>query len=304
MEDLINSNLLSCFLAVMKHRRLTVAADELCITQPALSKSIQRLEEKLEVQLFDRRQDGMAPTKYALTLARHAYVIRAESDAARAELGILRGGGSGTLAIGIAPLWTVYGLPTAVARLVKQRAQLQVRIVSGVLSTLIPPLLKGDLDVVCTALDFPAQAEIVRKPILTSDHILLAHRRHPLAQLKSVSLAQLAEHRFVGLVGDYHGMERMQRFFALRGHQPPVVRAEATSIEMILSLLATGEFVASLARQWLKRGEPLGLVKIPIRGTFWKFETGIVHRVNPRDPALIEQFERALRAENEGVEHP
>ncbi|MCC7039980.1 MAG: LysR family transcriptional regulator [Burkholderiales bacterium] len=295
LNDILNSNLIRCFLAVFEYKRLTTAADAMCITQPALSKSIRRLEDELGVKLFDRRPDGMVPTKYGLTLARHANLIRSESDTARAELDALREGGSGTLAVGIAPLWTVHALPAAIAQVVRQRAQLRVRIVSGVLSTLLPPLIRGDLDVVCTALDFPAQPDLVRKPIVASDHVLLVHRHHPLAQLKAVSLGQLTKHRFVGLVGDYHGIERMQRFFALRGYEPPAICAEATSIEVILSLLATGEFVASLARQWINRGESLGLVEVPLKGSFWKFETGIVHRTNPRDPALVEQFERALR---------
>lgn len=295
LNGIINSNLIRCFLAVFEYKRLTTAADAMCITQPALSKSIRRLEEELDVKLFERRPDGMVPTKYGLTLARHAHLIRSESDTARVELDALREGGSGTLAVGIAPLWTVHALPTAIAEVVRQRTQLRVRIVSGVLSTLLPPLLRGDLDVVCTALDFPAQPDLVRKPIVSSDHVLLVHRHHPLAQLNTVSLGQLARHRFVGLVGDYHGIERMQRFFALRGYEPPAICAEATSIEVILSLLATGEFVASLARQWIARGESLGLVEVRLKGSFWKFETGIVHRSNPRDPMLVEQFERALR---------
>jgi DNA-binding transcriptional LysR family regulator len=108
---MLDSNLLRCFLAVLEHGRLTTAADELCVTQPALSKSLRRLEDELGVPLFQRTPSGMVPTTYGITLGRRARLIQLESLSARTELQMLREGGFGSITIGIGPLWSVYALP-------------------------------------------------------------------------------------------------------------------------------------------------------------------------------------------------
>ena len=77
---------------MFEHRTLTAAATRLCITQPALSKSLKRLEDELAVPLFDRTSAGMIPTCYGLALARRARLIELESRHARSELERLRAG--------------------------------------------------------------------------------------------------------------------------------------------------------------------------------------------------------------------
>ena len=53
--------LLATFLAVARHRSLTEAARELGLTQPGVSRRVQRLEQELGVALLERRGDGGCP---------------------------------------------------------------------------------------------------------------------------------------------------------------------------------------------------------------------------------------------------
>jgi DNA-binding transcriptional LysR family regulator len=87
VRNILDSNLLWCFLSILDHRKLTIAADELCITQPALSKSLRRPEEELGVVLFERTSSGMAPTTYGTLLGRRARQIFIESMGARNDHG-------------------------------------------------------------------------------------------------------------------------------------------------------------------------------------------------------------------------
>jgi hypothetical protein len=68
MRDILDSNLLRCFLFILDHHKLTTTADKLRIIQPVLSKNPQRLERKLGVQLFTERRQEWCRRPMALPL--------------------------------------------------------------------------------------------------------------------------------------------------------------------------------------------------------------------------------------------
>ncbi|MCK9512440.1 MAG: LysR family transcriptional regulator [Pigmentiphaga sp.] len=275
---MLDTNLLRCFLAVLEHRKLTTAAEALFLTQPALSKSLRRLEEELGVPLFTRTPTGMVPTSYGIALGRRARLIDLESRQAREELRVLREGGAGSITIGIGPLWSAYGIPEAVTQLVAKRSKMHVRIVSGVLDTLIPQLLKGELDVVCSALDFPDHPELLKRHLFDTVHLMMAHESHPLGQLSHVPPARLLEFPLVGLDKDYAGLDRLEKFFIRNGLQSPGVAIEASSLETLFSLLMAGSCIASVSSQLLGRAAQLNLRPLAVPGELWRFQSGLIYR--------------------------
>ncbi|MGI9276169.1 MAG: LysR family transcriptional regulator [Endozoicomonas sp.] len=62
-------NLIKPFMAVFRHQSITRAADELNLTQPAVSRSIRRLEETLGERLFVKQGRGIVPTSKAMSFA-------------------------------------------------------------------------------------------------------------------------------------------------------------------------------------------------------------------------------------------
>ena len=74
------------FQAAARHKNMTRAASELCIAQPALSKTIHKLEEEFGAQLFIRNKKGLECTRQGEILLEYADRILALSeDAARYE---------------------------------------------------------------------------------------------------------------------------------------------------------------------------------------------------------------------------
>ncbi|WP_221074664.1 LysR family transcriptional regulator [Agarivorans aestuarii] len=70
MNKSIDLNLLKVFIAVYRHRSITVAAEAMHLTQPGVSGILKRLQEQLGVKLFTRDGRGIAPTHHARELAR------------------------------------------------------------------------------------------------------------------------------------------------------------------------------------------------------------------------------------------
>jgi len=295
VREMLDSNLLRCFLAVLEHRKLTTAADELCVTQPALSKSLRRLEDELGVPLFERTPAGMVPTTYGITLGRRARLIHLESLGARNELQMMREGGYGSIIIGIGPMWSVHALPAVVAELVKSHPKTHVKIISGVLDTLLPRLLKGELDVVIASLDFPDHPELVKEHLLDTEHVIVANEGHPLVAQENVAPKDLLDYPFVGFADDYAGIARMEKYFASHGLPSPGLSVEASSLEMLLSLLATGNFLASFSSQILGRSEQVGLCRINLTDSFWRFAVGSVCRRGSQRSPLVSSLIQDIR---------
>lgn len=294
-DGILNSNLLRCFLATLEHKTLTAAAHHLCITQPALSKSLRKLEDELGVQLFDRTAAGMVATTYGVALAHRARLIKLESERARNELHLLQQGGLGSLTIGTGPMWSVWVLPEIVADLCRKNSKLQIRIVPGVLDILLAQLLKGEVDVVCSALDFPEHEDLKKEYLIDSSHVILAHESHSLASSSEVSAEALSQCKFVGQRNDYAVLERMERYFAMRGLRSPGFAVEASSLELILSLVRTGEFVASQSNQVIERAMTLKIHALAVTDSFWSFRGGLVYRRNPAPSAAVNLLCDAMR---------
>ena len=109
---------------------LGTAAQRLNISQPALTKSVQRLEEHLGVKLFERDTRGMKPTIFAESL--HGYAKAACVGMAEAENRIraLRNGTEGVIKIAAPPLIATELLPNILVRLAAERPNLRTEVVS------------------------------------------------------------------------------------------------------------------------------------------------------------------------------
>ncbi len=78
--------------ALIDHRSLASAAKALGISQPALSKSLRRLESYLGVKLFERTPHGVLATEFGREFARHARAIASEVSEAERTVGAIRDG--------------------------------------------------------------------------------------------------------------------------------------------------------------------------------------------------------------------
>ena len=139
---------------------MSAAAAELHISQPALTKSIRQLEDILGVELFERLPTGVVPTRFGEILARRTRLMDLEYRHAVAEIQAIKGGTGGTVNVGAGPVWAVRILPPIIAAFRRQQPKVKIKLRTGVIDTLVPALLGGELDVICASLDFPSASGI------------------------------------------------------------------------------------------------------------------------------------------------
>ncbi len=290
------SHLLQHFLAVADHRGITAAAKAIHITQPALTKSIRQLEQLLGVTLFERLPNGVVLTRFGEVFSRRVRLMDLEYRHAIEEIEAMKGGTRGTLTIGAGPVWMARLLPPVITQFQGQKPNIRIQLVGGVIDTLVPALLAGKLDVICSALDFPSHPEIVKEHLTEISHAFVVSARHPLAKQRDAAPAALLEYPWATLTNNFVGNARVNSFFSANGLRPPRIDVETNSTANLIGLLAAGHYIAILPSLMVPMAEALGLKLLAMPGTLWDAPAGIAYRATTVPVPAINAFCALVRS--------
>jgi DNA-binding transcriptional LysR family regulator len=188
---------LQYFVAVARHGTFTRAAEELWITQSALSQQVRRLEEELGVRLLHRTSRGAEPTPAGADLLVRAEAVLAELDRARADLERHTGLTRGRARVAAGPADAVR-LPAALAAFHRAHPGLQVALRHAGGGEMAGLVQRGAVDVAVAGAGAAASAEGVEAfPLPPEELRLLLPPGDPLAARGPVPLADLRERPLV-----------------------------------------------------------------------------------------------------------
>jgi len=117
------------------------------MSQPALSRSIAQLEDRLGVKLFDRSKREVVPTIFGEHLLQRGKPVLQDIQMMERDLNLLQGLESGKLVIGSGPLPAEISVGKAVARFTRNYPKVNVRIVIDRTPNLLPRLQKREFDI-------------------------------------------------------------------------------------------------------------------------------------------------------------
>lgn len=189
----ISSRQIALLNALNEFRNMRRAAAAMHTTQPAASLLLQQLEERLGVKLFERLARGMEPTPYGEVLIRYAQSVLHDFEHAEAEITELAKGAAGLVRVGsvMGPVPTLLTRALTAFKQANQRVRLSIEV--GTSDTLLPALLRGDLDVVLGRLpDQFNQQDLAIEPFEKGEQMrVIARPGHPLAGRAKLRLANL-----------------------------------------------------------------------------------------------------------------
>lgn len=289
---------LTHFMGVATHGGFSKASRMMHISQPALTRSVQMLEDRLQVELFERSYQGIELTENGHILLRYASLILNSLEAAQSELAAVKTGAYAEVHIGLANLFTNMLVDTAVTELVRENEHVTVDVRVGLYEDLADLLLEGSLDIiVSTNAETESAQDVVFEPLCEISAVLVTGSQHPLANEKNISLPRLKEQAWVTL-NQPHMEVFLASFFAQEGLTAPKRKVKVTSLEMIRSLVRKHLFVGFLPIHWVaedvERGN-LSILEVP--GMPVRRNAGIVTRktpiLNPAVKMLMDQLREA-----------
>lgn len=232
------------FVAVLDTGAFALAAQRLGITQPAVSKSIRAIEDRLGVRLFERGRAGARPTDQALLLAAHARIILAEYGLAEAELRAFGKVDGAALAIGASLSLAQSILPEAIARFRLRWPEVALAVDVGLSAPLFAGLLEGELDLVVSAPEpgFAIDERIDRTFLLEEQDALVVGAGHPLLRQEGIALEDLLAFPWI-VPRRSARIDRIHAVFAARGLPPPANTLRAESSDLARGLLLKAPFI-------------------------------------------------------------
>ena len=181
---------LKVFRAVAQHLNFRKAADQLFLTQPAVTLQIQALENELGVRLFDRTGGKVSLTPQGKILLNHANKLASIAAQAERELGTTQGTVSGELSLGVSTTIAQYVLPKLLGAFLAEHPQVQFSLRSGNTAEIVQLLLDGKVS--AGLIEGPAQERGVHtEPFMDDELVLIAPRDFESARISRAQLQRL-----------------------------------------------------------------------------------------------------------------
>jgi DNA-binding transcriptional LysR family regulator len=281
------------FLAIVEEGSFGKAAQKVHLSQPALSKSIRQLEDRLQVRLIDRTPKGIVATTFGEAFIDHARAIRAQINSAVAEMREMQGMRSGSVSVGVGPSLTSGIVPQAVARLARTRPDITVTITEELSHGITKGLLCGDFDFVVGAkLSTENADEIASEPLYVDRCVIVARPDHPITRMADVSLEQLREFGWI-LTGRAEALRtKFDDAFRRREVEPPEPQLRTNSVAFMRHILFGTDLLGFLPHALVREDEKAGrLVAVQHADCTWERTMYVAYRkhrsVSPLSRLLI-----------------
>lgn len=274
------------------------AAEQLHVSQPAVSKAIAYLESMLGVRLLERSRQGIEVTRYGEALLKRATSMFDELQQSARELEHLADPEGGELSYGCGESANAGLACIVVERLTRQYPRLRFNVESGDWTVLLSHFLRERLcELVITRPWEPTfDPDISGEPLFRDQLRVVVGRDHRMASRRKIGLAELANERWILSQNEVRSDSPVVEAFAAAGLGTPTCAILTGSLNVRYSLLATGRFVTMMPHSLLELGAVRLPVKVlPIELPWWRYPTMIFTMKNRSVSPLAELFIDTVR---------
>ena len=177
-------------LAVAKYKNFTLAAEKSFVTQPTLSMQIQKLEEELNVQLFNRSKKPIGLTAVGEKIVEQAQIIVTESNRIQDIVEQEKGFIGGEFRLGIIPTVMPTLLPIFLKNVTEKYPEIQLIIEESPTGEILERIKDGKIDAAIAATPL-ADEEIIEKPLYYEPFYGFIPKGHELSDKKLLSIDDL-----------------------------------------------------------------------------------------------------------------
>jgi DNA-binding transcriptional LysR family regulator len=283
---------LQAFTALVKLGNFRKAAESINISQPALSRRIDKLEEALGVRLFERTTRRVYLTTVGQAFAPSAEQLLDDLDAALLSIREVSSSHLGHVTIACVPSAAHYFLPTVIAQYRLRYPRIRVKLFDASANEVLNAVKTGEADF---AVGFVGSqdADVEFKLLMQDRFVVACRRNHPLASKKRVSWSEFYEYEYVSVDKTSGNRLLLDQALAAVAPRAPSV-CETRHVTTTLGLVEAGLGVAAVPSMAMPHSEHPLLTSVPLVDPVVTRRVGLVSRRGRQLTPAAQEFYRMI----------
>jgi DNA-binding transcriptional LysR family regulator len=293
---------LRVFRAVARHLNFRMAAEELLLTQSAVTQQIKALESEMDVALFDRSGGRVSLTQAGAALLPFAEKLAELSEQAREAVAATTGGNVGRLALGASQTIGQYLLPRLIAGFLQENPKVQISVMGGNTQTILEALAEHRVQI--CLIEGPAMRRDVQVEPFMEDHMVcVVPAGHEWAD-EEVDVKELQQALLVTRELGSGSRRIVEQALERAGLEVKKLRLAMTfdSTEGLLSAVEAGLGIAFVSRWAVRNQLALGTLKLTrVRGLNLARMFSLATSAGPEPAGIVRTFQRFVLERAEGL---
>jgi DNA-binding transcriptional LysR family regulator len=284
----VNLNQLQIFCTVARHLSFSMAAEELFITQPAVSQQVKALERQLNVKLFERVGHKLFLTEAGEAVLTHCQAMLTARAEMEQSLALLRGS-MGRLALGANTTGGMYVAPAIVRAFRELNPEAEATLQVETTNRICERVMQNMIDVAVVTGPVEDRRFVVRDLLQDEVHLIVSPS-HPFAGRASVSPAEVAGEDFAVPEPGSRTRTLIESAFLERGQRIRVTM-QLPGTEAVKKAVEANLGVAMVSKHAITRELTLGaLCRVAIDGLEINRPIHVLHRKGKHLSPLARRF--------------
>ena len=284
---------LRAFVAVAKLGSFRAAAEELHLSQPALSRRIEKLEHALGVRLFHRTTRKVDMTTVGREFSHRAIDLLNSLEQSLMGIRDVAAHVSGEVTIACIPSAVRYFLPGFLKVYHERYPKIMVRIIDQGANEVLTTLLRNEADFGINYIG-TQEPDLEFEPILKEPFVVACRLEHPLAGKKKVTWADLTQYEYMSVTKDSGNRFLLDLALTDKPTRPRWY-CEAQHVSTLVSLVEAGLGVAAVPRLAMPPDGHPTLISVPLVDPVITRTVGLIRRrARPLSPAAQTFYDQLL----------
>lgn len=284
---------LQIFRSVANNLSFTRAAEELFLTQPAVSMQIKQLENSVEVPLYEQLGKSIHLTEAGKIMDRFSNEVHKQLSETKKELNDLKGVDGGLLKISVATTVN-YVAARLVSEFCKQYSRVRVQLDVTNRANLLENLDLNESDLVLMG-SAPKDLDLEVEPFMENPLVIIASSSHPQVGKKNISLKNIKDDTLLMREVGSGTRNAMERFFLEKKNFRLISTIEMNSNEAIKQSVEAGLGLGFVSLHTIELEKEVGrLAVLDIEGFPIIRKWNVVHRKGKRLSVAAESFKKFI----------
>ena len=262
------------FMEVADQQSFTKAAEHTFLSQPSLSKIVKRLEEELQVELFDRSTRHLSLTDAGKTVYQQGQKSLESLSELKILLDELRNVKTGEIKIGIPPLVGTLVFPDMALKFHAKYPKVWLQLVELGAKRIVQLVENSEVDLAICVL--PVDEEKLNVyPFISDEFVVFIYDEHPLANREKLSISELKDEKFILFSDDFTIHDSVINACQANGFEPNV-SYKTSQWDLITELVSAKMGIALLPKSIFYKQNHPKVKMIPIKDSVFHWRLGII----------------------------